>query len=107
MRVVNRRYVLLWHNHEERLYMNITTGKVLCGFLIPPKGLIPFVIRPNLIFLGSLEKSSSWLRLKCFHSLAIINRMSDLSIPLSFDMPKQELSFPSVREHMLQAVNDT
>jgi hypothetical protein len=32
--------------------------------------------------------------------------MSDLSIPLLLDMPKQELSFPSIREHMLQMVND-
>jgi hypothetical protein len=38
--------------------------------------------------------------------LPTISRMSDLSIPLSLDMPKQELSFPSIREHMLQIVND-
>jgi hypothetical protein len=35
-----------------------------------------------------------------------ISRILDLSIPLSLDMPKQELSFPSIGEHTLQAVND-
>jgi hypothetical protein len=69
MRVVNRRYFCLWHNHGGRLYMHIITGQVLCGFLISPKEFISSVLRPNLIFLGSLEKSSSWLRLKSFHCL--------------------------------------
>jgi hypothetical protein len=68
MRVVNRRYFRLWHNHGARLHMHIITGQVLCGFLISPKGFIPLVLRPNLIFLGLLEKSS-WLRSKCFHCL--------------------------------------
>jgi hypothetical protein len=70
MRVVNRRYFHLWHNHGERLYMHIITGQVLCRFLISPKGFIPSVLRPNLISLGLLEKSSSWLRSKCFHYLS-------------------------------------
>jgi hypothetical protein len=69
MRVVNRRYFRLWHNHGGRLYMHIITGQVLCGFLISPKEFIPSVLRPNLIFLGLLEKSSSWLRSKYFHCL--------------------------------------
>jgi hypothetical protein len=69
MRVVNRRYFRLWHNHGRRLYMHIITVHVLCGFLISLKGFIPMVLRPNLIFHGSLEKSSSWLRSKCFHYL--------------------------------------
>jgi hypothetical protein len=68
MRVINRRYFRLWHNHGGRLYMHIITGQVLCGFLFSPKGFIPSVLRPNLIFLESLEKSS-WLRSKCFHYL--------------------------------------
>jgi hypothetical protein len=38
--------------------------------------------------------------------LPTISRMLDLSIPLSLDMPKQELSFPIIREHMIQTVND-
>jgi hypothetical protein len=38
--------------------------------------------------------------------LPIISRMSDLSIPLSLDMPKQELSSSSIGEHTLQVVND-
>jgi hypothetical protein len=58
MRVVNRTYFCLWRNHGGRLYMHILTGQVLYGFLISPKGFIPSVLRPNLIFLGSLEKSS-------------------------------------------------
>ncbi len=69
MRVVNRRYFHLWHNHEGRLYMHIITGQVLCGFIISPKVFIPSVLTPNLIFLGSLEKSSWWARSKCFHYL--------------------------------------
>jgi hypothetical protein len=39
--------------------------------------------------------------------LPTISRMSDLFVPLSLDMTKQELSFPSIREHTLQTVNDT
>jgi hypothetical protein len=35
-----------------------------------------------------------------------ISKMYDLAIPLSLDMPKKELSFPSSGEHTLQAVND-
>jgi hypothetical protein len=69
MRVVNRRYFHLWHNHGGRLYMHIITSQVLCGFLIFLKGFIPSVLRPNLIFLGWLEKSSSWIRSKCFQCL--------------------------------------
>jgi hypothetical protein len=38
--------------------------------------------------------------------LPTISRMSNLSIPVSLDMPKQELSFPSNGEHTLQVVND-
>jgi hypothetical protein len=69
MRVVNRIYFCLWHNHGGRLYMHIITSQVLYGFLISPKGFIPSVLRQNLIFLGSIEKSSSWLRSKYFHCL--------------------------------------
>jgi hypothetical protein len=69
MRVVSRRYFHLWHNHGRRLYMHIITGQVLCGFLISPKEFIPSVVRPNLISLGLLQKSLSWLRSKCFHCL--------------------------------------
>jgi hypothetical protein len=71
MRVVDRRYFRLWHNHGGRLYMHIITSQVLCGFLISLKRFIPMVLRPNLIFLGSLEKSS-WLRSKCFHCLPLV-----------------------------------
>jgi hypothetical protein len=38
--------------------------------------------------------------------LPTISMMLDLSIPLLLDMPKQELSFSSIREHTLQMVND-
>jgi hypothetical protein len=38
--------------------------------------------------------------------LPTISKMSDLFIHLSLDMQKQELSFPSIGEHTLQAVND-
>jgi hypothetical protein len=69
MRVVNRRYFCLWHNHGGRLYMHKITSQVLCGFLISLNEFIPLVLRPNLIFLRLLEKSSSWLRSKYFHCL--------------------------------------
>jgi hypothetical protein len=69
MSVVNKRYFRLWHNQGGRLNMHIITGHVLCGFLISLKWFIPSVLRPNLIFLGSLEKSSWWLRSKCLHCL--------------------------------------
>jgi hypothetical protein len=49
--------------------MHIITGQVLCGLLISSKGFIPSVLRSNLIFLRSLEKSNSCLRSKCFHCL--------------------------------------
>jgi hypothetical protein len=38
--------------------------------------------------------------------LPTISRMMDVSIPLLLDMSKQELSFPSIREHMPQTIND-
>jgi hypothetical protein len=38
--------------------MHIITGHVLSGFLISPNGFISSVKSPNLIFFGSLEKSS-------------------------------------------------
>jgi hypothetical protein len=69
MRVVNRRYFRLWHNHGGRLNMHIITSQVLCVFLISPKGFIPSVLSPNLIFVGSLKKSSWWARSKYFHYL--------------------------------------
>jgi hypothetical protein len=58
MRVVNKRYFSLWDNHGGRLNMHIIIGHVLCGFISSPNGLIPSVLSPNVIFLGSLEKSS-------------------------------------------------
>jgi hypothetical protein len=106
MRVVNRRYFQLWHNHGGRLYMHIITGQVLCGFphlserihsiCANTKSNIPWIIRKVLLM----------AKVKMF-PLPTISRISDLSIPLSFDMPKHELSFPSIREHTLQIVNDT
>jgi hypothetical protein len=59
------------------------------------KSNIPWIIREVLLM----------AKVKMF-PLPTISRMSDLSIPLSLDMPKQELSFPSIGEHMFQAVND-
>jgi hypothetical protein len=62
MRVINKRKFHLWHNHGGILYMHIINGQVLFGFLISMEGFIPSVLKPNPIFLGSLEKSSAWLR---------------------------------------------
>jgi hypothetical protein len=59
------------------------------------KSNIPWIIR-EVILMANVE----------MFPLPTISRMSDLSIPLSFDMPKQELSFPSIGEHTLQVVND-
>jgi hypothetical protein len=69
MRVVNKRYHHLWHNHGGRLNMHIITSHVLCEFLMSPNGLIPSLLSPNLIFLRSLEKSSWCARSNCFHCL--------------------------------------
>jgi hypothetical protein len=71
MSVVNRRYFRLWHNHGGRWYMHIITSQVLYGFLISQKGFIPAVLIPNLTFIGSLEKSSSWVWSKYFHGLPL------------------------------------
>jgi hypothetical protein len=59
------------------------------------KSNIPWIVR-KVLLMAKVE----------MFPLPTINRMSDLSIPLSLDMPKQELSFPSIREHTLQTVND-
>jgi hypothetical protein len=59
------------------------------------KSNIPWIIR-EVLLMANVE----------MFPLPTISRMLDLSIPLSLDMLKQELSFPSIREHMLQVVND-
>jgi hypothetical protein len=59
------------------------------------KSNIPWIVREVLLM----------VKVKMF-PLPIINGMSDLSIPLLLDMPKQELSFPSIGEHTLQVAND-
>ena len=59
------------------------------------KSNIPWIIRKDLI-MAKVE----------MFPLPTISRMLDLSIPLPLDMLKQELSFPSIREYMLQMVND-
>jgi hypothetical protein len=56
---------------------------------------IPWIIREVLLM----------AKVKMF-PLPAISRMSDLSIPLSLNMQKKELSFPTIREHTLQMVND-
>jgi hypothetical protein len=80
MRVVNKRYFHFWHNHRGRLNMDIITGHVPCEFLISLNGYIPFVLSPNLIFLGSLEKSSWWAISKIFHCLPSTGCRNFLSI---------------------------
>jgi hypothetical protein len=59
------------------------------------KSNIPWIIR-KVLLMAKVE----------MFPLPTISRMSDLSIPLPLDMPKQRLSFPSIREHTLQMVND-
>jgi hypothetical protein len=59
------------------------------------KSNIPLIVR-KVLLMAKVE----------MFPLPTINRMSDLSIPLSLDMLKQELSFPSISEHTLQMVND-
>jgi hypothetical protein len=59
------------------------------------KSNIPCIIR-EVLLMAKVE----------IFPLPTIGRMSDLSIPLLWDMPKQELSFPSIGEHTLQVVND-
>jgi hypothetical protein len=69
---VKKRYFHLWHNHGGKLNMQIITSHVLCGFLISLNGLISSMLSPNLIFLGSLEKSSLLARSSCFYCLPFI-----------------------------------
>ena len=45
------------HSHGGRLYMHRVTGQVLCPLLISPKGFMPSVLKPNLMFLASKAKS--------------------------------------------------
>ena len=45
------------HSHGGRLYMHRVTGQVLCPLLISPKGFMPSVLIPNLMFLASKAKS--------------------------------------------------
>jgi hypothetical protein len=59
------------------------------------KSHIPLIVR-EVLLMAKVE----------MFPLLTISRMSDLPIPLSLDMPKQELSFPSIGEYTLQAVND-
>jgi hypothetical protein len=59
------------------------------------KPIIPWIIREFLL----MAKVEMFL-------LPTIRRMSDFSIPLSLEMPKEELSIPRIGEHMLQVVND-
>jgi hypothetical protein len=54
------------------------------------KSNIPWTIR-EVLLMANVE----------MFPLPIISRMSNLSISLSLDMPMQELSFPSIGEHML------
>jgi hypothetical protein len=58
------------------------------------KSNIPWIIRKVLM-----------AKVKMF-PLPTNSKMWDLSIHLSLDMPKQELSIPNIREHTLQMVND-
>jgi hypothetical protein len=60
------------------------------------KSNIPWIVRKVLLM----------TKVKIMFPLPTIIKMSDLSIPLPLDMPKQELSFRSIKEHMLQTVND-
>jgi hypothetical protein len=59
------------------------------------KSNIPWIVR-KVLLMAKVE----------MFPLPTIRRMLDLSIPISLDMPKQELRFPSNREHKLQTVND-
>jgi hypothetical protein len=56
---------------------------------------IPWIIR-KVLLMAKVE----------MFPLPTISRMSDFSITILLDMPKQELSFPSIREYTLQMVND-
>jgi hypothetical protein len=58
------------------------------------KPSIPWIIREVLLM----------VKVEMF-PLPTISRMSDLSICLLQDMPKQELTISRIGEHMVQAVN--
>jgi hypothetical protein len=63
---------------------------------VKKKSNIPWIVR-KVLLMAKVE----------IFPLPTISRMLDVSIPLLLDMPKQELSFPSIREHTLQTVNDS
>jgi hypothetical protein len=69
MRVVNKRYFCLCHNHGGRLNMHIIIDHVRCGYLISPNGLIPSVLSPNLIFFWIIRVVLMMSKIKCFHCL--------------------------------------
>jgi hypothetical protein len=105
MRVVNRRYfcfvaqpwwkVVYAHNNWPGTVWVPHLSKRIYFIGAKTKSNIPWIIRKVLI-MAKVEK----------FPLSTISRISDLSIPLPLDMLKQELSFPSIREHTLQTVND-
>jgi hypothetical protein len=86
MRVVNKRYFHMGHNHGGRLNMHMICAK--------SKPDISWIIREVRLM----------SKIKLF-PLSAIHRVSNLSICLVIHMPKQQLSIPWVSEHMLQAVN--
>jgi hypothetical protein len=59
------------------------------------KSNIPWIVR-RVLLMAMVE----------MFPLPTISMMLDLSIPILLGMLKQELSFPSIREHMLETVND-
>ena len=54
-------YFLFMHSQEERLNIQRVTGHVLWLLSHSPNGFIPSVLKPNLMFFGSLSKSGNCL----------------------------------------------
>jgi hypothetical protein len=96
MRVVNRRYFRVYaHNNWSGIVWVPHLSKMVHSISVKTKPNISWIIREVLLM----------VKVEIF-PLPTISRMSDLSIHLSMDMPKQELNIPRIGEHMLQVVND-
>ena len=75
--IINFRFI---HNQGGRLYIQSVTGQILWPLLCSPKGFMPSVLKPNLIFLTSFAKFGNVLStfLYCDPSAGCLNILSCL-----------------------------
>jgi hypothetical protein len=88
------RKIVYAHNNWSGTVWVPHLSKMIHSISAKTKSNIPWIVR-KVLLMAKVE----------MFPLPTISRMSDLSIPLSLDIPKQELSFITIREHTLQVVN--